>query len=149
MEKDEVDALIQRQILCRIAFRGSKYPYIVPFQYTAIDGTLYFHFTDYGKKMKLLKASKSVCVEIEEYAPDLSEFRFATLRGKLKVVTDKGERAKAMAKLANDGERRLSRKFLAAHGFSEHEDWSSLNSEKSMALVKLDDIVEMIGLKSP
>ena len=40
------------------AFKGVKYPYIPPFQHVMLDGVLYFHFTDYGKKMKLIEKDK-------------------------------------------------------------------------------------------
>jgi hypothetical protein len=66
--------------LCRIAFKGNKYPYMAPFQYVFMDGSIYFHFTDYGRKMRLLEKDKRVCVEIEKYKPDLSEYKFIVLR---------------------------------------------------------------------
>ena len=50
MELEMVKELLKNQIICRIAFKGDKYPYMAPFQYAYIDGNLYFHFTRYGKK---------------------------------------------------------------------------------------------------
>ena len=47
MEKFEIEKLLQEQMLCRIAFKGDKYPYIAPFQYVLMGGSLYFHFTDW------------------------------------------------------------------------------------------------------
>ena len=91
--------LIRRQRLCRIAFKGSEYPYMALFQYVVLDGELYFHFTDYGKKMKLIENDKHVCVEIEEYKEDLSEYSFIVLRGTLNVVNNQQERVKAIKKL--------------------------------------------------
>jgi len=76
MEKLEIEKLLREQMVCRIAFKGNEYPYMAPFQYVAMDGFLYFHFTDYGKKMRLLEKDKRVCVEIEKYRPDLSEYNF-------------------------------------------------------------------------
>ena len=149
MEKPEIEKLLRKQLLCRIAFKGDKYPYMAPFQYVYINGTLYFHFTDYGKKMKLLERGKRVCVEIEKYKPDLSEYSFVVLRGKLKVVTDQQERDKVIRKMAEEGKRKLSTNFLAAHGFKKDEDWSSFTPEKTIIIVKLEDIAQEIGLRSP
>lgn len=81
MEKHEINQLIREQMLCRIAFKGDEYPYMAQFQYVLMNGSIYFHFTDYGKKMKLLERDKRVCVEIEEYRQDLSEYSFVVLRG--------------------------------------------------------------------
>jgi nitroimidazol reductase NimA-like FMN-containing flavoprotein (pyridoxamine 5'-phosphate oxidase superfamily) len=100
--------------------------------------------------MKLIENDKRVCVEIEEYREDLSEYCFVVLRGTLKVVTDPQERAKAIRKLAEDGEQKLSTNFLPAHGFKKSDKWSSLiPTNASLVAVKLEDIKQEIGLKSP
>ena len=149
MEKREIEKLIREQMLCRIAFKGDKYPYMAPFQYVYMNGSLYFHFTDYGKKMRLLEKDNRVCVEIEKYRADLSEYSFVVLRGTLKVVTGPQERAKVIKRLAEEGKQKLSTNFLAAHGFKKEEGWSSFTPEKPLVIVKLEDIAEEIGLKSP
>lgn len=149
MGKHDLDDLIKQQMICRIAFRGSKYPYIAPFQYVTIGGTLYFHFTNYGRKMRMLGRDRNVCVEIEHYEPDMSKYRFVALRGTLKVVTNSLERAEAIKELSSQGRRRLSRNFLVAHGFSRGEDWSSLDPHKPLVIVKLDNVADITGLKNP
>jgi len=148
MTKQEIEELIDQQILCRIAFKGREHPYIAPFQYVTMNGVLYFHFTNYGKKMKMLEASNRACVEIESYSPDLSEFKFVVLTGELQLVTNEEERSQAIEMLVKEGEKRLSRNFLVAHGLSKSEDWSSLVKRKPLVIVKLAEIVERIGLKS-
>jgi nitroimidazol reductase NimA-like FMN-containing flavoprotein (pyridoxamine 5'-phosphate oxidase superfamily) len=136
MTKQEIWKLIRRQRLCRIAFKGEDYPY--------------FHFTDYGKKMRLIENDNRVCVEIEEYKEDLSEYRFIVLMGTINVVTNPQERVKAIKKLAKDGEQKLSPCFLPAHGFKREDGWSSLNpTNPSLIAVKLETIKQEIGLKSP
>jgi len=149
MDKTEIEKLIREQMLCRIAFKGGRHPYMAPFQYVLVDGSLYFHFTDYGKKMKLLERDRRVCVEIEKYLPDLSEYSFVVFRGTLKVVTDPLERSRVIRKMAEEGKQRLSPNFLAAHGFAREEGWSAFTPEKLLVIVKLEDIVQGIGLKSP
>ena len=149
MEKHEINQLIREQILCRIAFKGDKYPYMAPFQYVLMNGSIYFHFTDYGKKMRLLERDKRVCVEIEKYRQDLSEYSFVILRGTLKVVADPHERATIIRRMAEEGEQKLSPNFLAAHGFKKEEGWSSFTPEKPLVIVKLVNVTQEIGLKSP
>ncbi len=149
MEKFEIVKLLQEQMLCRIAFKGDKYPYMAPFQYVLMDGTLYFHFTDYGKKMKLLEKDKRVCVEIEKYKSDLSKYNFVVFRGELEVVKDPQERAKVINRISEEGKQKLSTNFLAAHGFKKEEGWSSFTPERPVVIVKLKKVAEKIGLKSP
>ena len=150
MDKLEIDKLISEQFLCRIAFSGENTPYVIPFQYVAIDGQLYFHFTDYGRKINLLKEGNPVCVEIEKYTQDLSEYSFLVLTGKLKLVTDPQEKARAIEKMVTIGKQNhLSNNFLVVHGFSKEAEWSSLTMNKHLVIVKLENVIETIGLKSP
>jgi nitroimidazol reductase NimA-like FMN-containing flavoprotein (pyridoxamine 5'-phosphate oxidase superfamily) len=150
MENAEIDKLINEQILCRIAFGGKNAPYIAPFQYVSVDGQLYFHFTNYGRKMGFLKEGNAVCVEIEKYTQDLSAYSFLALIGKLKLVTDPQERARAIEKMVSASkQKQLSSNFLVAHGFSKEADWSSLTVAKHLVIVKLESVTEKTGLKSP
>jgi len=148
MKRDEVKKLLRDQFLCRIAFKGAEYPYIAPFQYVYREGRLYFHFTDYGRKMKLLENDNRVCVEIEEFHPDLREYNFVSLRGALTVVDDPQERAAAIRQMAEDGRTKLSPNFLAAHGLKREEGWASFTPEKPLVIVKLEPWEEL-GIKSP
>ena len=149
MKENEIEQLIREQFLCRIAFKGDLQPYIAPFQYAYVNGVLYFHFTDYGKKMSFFKQETPVCVEIERYTPDLSEYGFVVLTGKLRLVEDQEERRKAIEKMAEGGKQKLSPNFLIAHGFSIGSDWSVFTPDKPILIIKLDEVTEKIGLKSP
>ena len=149
MGKHEIEELIKEQMLCRIAFKGDDYPYVAPFHYVLYNGSLYFHFTDYGRKMKLLEKDNRVCVYIEKYQPDLSEYRFVALRGMLNPVTDPQERAEVIRMISQQGRERLSENFLAAHGFKTEDGWASLTSNKPLLIIKLEQITEEVGLRSP
>ena len=149
MEEKEIEQLIREQFLCRIAFKGDLHLYIAPFQYAYVKGSLYFHFTDYGKKMSFLKQEPSVCVEIERYTSNLSEYGFVVLTGKLRLVENQEERKIAIEKMAELGKQKISKNFLAAHGFSRGSEWSDFSVDKPILIIKLDEVTEKIGLKSP
>ena len=149
MNETEVNELLEEQILCRIAFGGKNAPYIAPFQYALVSGQLYFHFTEYGKKMALLGEGNSVCVEIEKYTKDLSEYRFVVLTGKLRIVTEPQERTLAIEKMVDTAKtKRLSENFLLAHGYPKETGWAFLTPDKPIMIVKLEHVTEF-GLKSP
>ena len=149
MSEKEIGNLISEQFLCRIAFRGEAQPYIAPFQYVVVDGTLYFHFTDYGKKMGFFKRGTPVCVEIERYTPNLSEYEFVVLSGNLKLVENIEERKRVIMKMADVGKKQLSPNFLVAHGFPQGSDWSEFTGDQPILIIKLTDVTEKMGLKSP
>jgi nitroimidazol reductase NimA-like FMN-containing flavoprotein (pyridoxamine 5'-phosphate oxidase superfamily) len=149
MNKKEIDEVIQKQFLCRIAFNDKDGPQIAPFQYVYLDNNLYFHFTNYGEKIGFLNDGKQVCVEIENYTPDFSEYSFVTLNGTLNAVQDPEEKRKVIEKMSETGKVKLSPHFLFAHGFDRKEGWSILNEKQEMLIVKLVNVQAIKGLKSP
>ena len=149
MSSEEISELIERERICRIAFKGDDFPYMAPFQYAKIGDTLYFHFTNYGKKMRLLEMDKRVCIGIESFKPDMSEYNFVVLRGELERVTESKERTVAIRRISQMGQERLSENFLAAHGFSSEQGWATLSEDKPLVIFKLGRITETIGLRSP
>jgi len=88
MDEDEIKDLLKNKSICRIAFIDEGYPYISPFQYVYFNKCLYFHFTDYGKKKNILLKNGNVCVSIEEFAPDLTSYKFISIQGNLKLIKD-------------------------------------------------------------
>jgi nitroimidazol reductase NimA-like FMN-containing flavoprotein (pyridoxamine 5'-phosphate oxidase superfamily) len=88
MEKSEYDTLIEEEYICRIAFKGESHPYIAPFLYIFDGKFMYFLSTKYGKKLQHFKQNPSVTVEVEKYTPDLSNFAFVALSGRLEEVQD-------------------------------------------------------------
>jgi len=150
MTKQEIDDLIKEQLLCRIAFGGKLAPHIAPFQYIFKKNHLYFHFSDYGKKIDLLEEGVPVCVEIEKYAPNLSEYQFVILTGKLQVVTNAKERTDILNMIVNSAKtKNLSANFLHAHGIPKNAGWSALTADKPLIIVKLVKVTKINGLKSP
>jgi nitroimidazol reductase NimA-like FMN-containing flavoprotein (pyridoxamine 5'-phosphate oxidase superfamily) len=149
MKENEIEELIREQFLCRIAFKGDLQPYIAPFQYAYVNGILYFHFTDYGKKMSFFKKETIVCIEIERYTPNLSEYQFVVITGKLRLVEDPEERKMAIVTMAKAGKQKLSANFLVAHGFPKGSDWDFFSEDKPILIIKLDEVTEKTGLKSP
>jgi uncharacterized protein len=148
MKDSEIADLINEQFLCRVAFKGTTYPYIAPFQYSVVNGTIYLHFTEYGKKMNFLDQGTPVSVEIERYTPNLSEYAFVVLTGRLKLVENLEERKAAVQKMAELGKKRLSPNFLVAHGFSKGSEWLNFTESQEILIIKLE-VTEKMGLKSP
>lgn len=149
MNKKEIDDAISKQLLCRIAFNGKDGPQIAPFQYVFMNNFLYFHFTAYGNKIGFLNEGNQVCVEIENYKPDFSEYSFITLNGALQVVQDPEEKRNVIEKMAETGNAKISEHFLFAHGFDSKAGWSVLNKNQDMLIVKLFELKTVKGLKSP
>jgi len=150
MNETEINSLLSQQFLCRIAFCNKNKPYIAVFQYALIEEKLYFHFTNYGRKIQFLKEQPIVCVEIEKISPDLSEYSFVSITGQLNIVTNSVERKKAIEKIVETAKSNgLSEEFMVAHGFPKKGNWNNLLAEEELVIVKLDEVTEKFGLKSP
>lgn len=147
MNENEINEAIKTQNLCRIAFIDNEYPYISPFQYVFIDDILYFHFTDYGKKKKILSKNANVCVSIEKFEPDLSSYYFISLQGKLELVEDNNLKNKVINQMMISASNKYSHNFLSAHGFEKGQGWDALTS-KGQLIYKFIQIGTPIGLKS-
>lgn len=148
MDKKEYDQLIGEQYVCRIAFQG-EYPYIAPFLYVFDGGFIYFLSTKYGKKIEMFRGNPNVAVEIEKYSPDLVEYKFVTLQGRIaevKDIIDQKKVRKLFVDLIN--EKNLSGKIMAALGHSPHDPPQSLLEEDKSYVWKLVDVEHIIGIKN-
>lgn len=148
MEKAEYDKLISKQYLCRVAFRGGKYPYIAPLLYIFDGNYMYFLSTNYGKKISFFREYPYVLVEIEEYDKDFSDFSFMVLSGKLVHIADEEEDEqirKDFVKMIK--ERNLSKNIMIALGHSTDEPLESLVKEKRSIVWKLTDVEEIKAFK--
>lgn len=149
MEKAEYDGLIESEHVCRIAFRGDKYPHVAPFVYVFDGRFMYFLSTNYGKKIEHFRRDPHVSVEVERYAPDLSSYSFVTLRGRLAEVSDPKEKRTVRETFVDLIRKKdLSRNVLAALGHSPEDPLDSIVEEERSLVWKLVDVEKIVGLKS-
>lgn len=147
MEENEIRRAINSHNICRIAFIDDEYPYIAPFQYVCINDILYFHFTDYGKKKEILKKNQNICISIEHFEPDLSEYYFISIKGKLEKVDDINLKNKVMNLMAKSIKKRYSKNFLSVHGFEKSQDLDVF-ATKNQLIYRFKQLGVPIGLKS-
>jgi uncharacterized protein len=65
-DRKEIDSIMKRALVCRIALVDSGSPYLIPVNFVVYDGHLYFHSAQEGKKLEILKKNNQVCFEIED-----------------------------------------------------------------------------------
>jgi nitroimidazol reductase NimA-like FMN-containing flavoprotein (pyridoxamine 5'-phosphate oxidase superfamily) len=64
-DRTEIESIIERATVCRVAFSENDVPYIVPVNFGYRDDRLYFHSAPEGKKIEILKHNNQVCFEID------------------------------------------------------------------------------------
>jgi nitroimidazol reductase NimA-like FMN-containing flavoprotein (pyridoxamine 5'-phosphate oxidase superfamily) len=104
-DRAEIDEILRRAHLMRIALVDGERPFLVPVFY-GYDGTfLYFHSARKGSKIEILKKNNHICFEIsidhgiiEDESPCDFEARHRTVigHGKASFVTDKAEKIRAL-----------------------------------------------------
>ena len=149
MEKREYDRLIEENCVCRIAFRGDRFPYIAPFLYT-FDGK-YLHFlpTRYGRKIEYFRRDPSVSVEIERYAGDLSSYHFVSLQGMLREITDPGEMKRVRQAFVDMiRKRKLSSHVMAALGYTPGDPPEKIAREDRNLVWRLVGVRDIVALKN-
>jgi hypothetical protein len=149
MKKTEYDRLVRENCVCRIAFKGDEHPHVAPFIYVFDGRCLYFLSTRYGKKVRYFRDNPLVTVEIDEYSPDLSLFRFVALPGKLVEVNDAAE-CRAVRERFIDLVGGLSTNVLSALGHSPDQPVDVLREADNNTVWKLVsvDVARILGLKS-
>jgi nitroimidazol reductase NimA-like FMN-containing flavoprotein (pyridoxamine 5'-phosphate oxidase superfamily) len=108
---------------------------------------MYFHFTDYGKKKKILSKNTNVCVSIERFETDLSSYYFISMQGKLELVDNIDLRKKVIFQMKNSAGSQYSKNFLSVHGFDKNLGWQGFVAQDQL-IYKLIQSKDPIGLKS-
>jgi len=66
-DRAEIDAILRRETVCRVAFAVGSQPYMVPlsYGYSPERHALYFHTAREGKKIDCIRTNPTVCFEVE------------------------------------------------------------------------------------
>ena len=61
----EIESIIQRADICRLAFCDRGKPYVVPLCFGYRRGAVYFHSAREGRKLDMLRNDRRVCFEMD------------------------------------------------------------------------------------
>ncbi|MFC2079685.1 pyridoxamine 5'-phosphate oxidase family protein [Candidatus Bipolaricaulota bacterium] len=101
VDTERIWEILRSSEVCRVAFCGEDWPYIVPMNFGILDEKLYFHCAAEGTKLNLVGANPNVCFEVEssvevfpgEQACDWSvRYRSVVGFGRASVAEDPEER---------------------------------------------------------
>lgn len=149
MEKHEYDNLIKENYICRIAFKGDDFPYVIPFLYSFDGKYLYFLPTRYGRKIDYFHKDPHVSVEIENYSNDFSSYKFITLQGTLEEINDDKEKKKAKSDFIDlIKKRNLSSNVLFALGYENNDPLEIIIQEDRNMVWRLTGVKEIVALKN-
>ena len=61
----EIEEIIRRATICRLALCEGDRPYVIPLCFGYEDGKLYFHSALQGRKLEILENNRNVCFEMD------------------------------------------------------------------------------------
>lgn len=139
----EIEAIIRRAGVCRLAMVDDGRPYLVPLCFGYQDRTLYFHSAMKGKKLDLLKKNGQVCFEMEGECELVEGERACDWGMKYESVVGFGR-----AVFMDDPESKLKALALIMAGYSDRLFEFSDSEIKNTCVFRVD-ISEMRGKRAP
>ena len=109
-DKGELEEIIAKSNVCRLAMCDGDKPYIVPLCFGKKGNCLYFHSARKGKKIDILKKNPSVCFEFEIFAQVIKsaeackwgmKFRSVIGYGKAEFIENDAQKIKAFDIIMN------------------------------------------------
>ena len=64
-DKQEMEEIISRAKVCRLAMSVDDQPYLVPLNFGYAEGKVYFHSAKEGRKLEMIAANDKVCFEVD------------------------------------------------------------------------------------
>lgn len=125
-DSQAIEAILNRAHVCHLAMCDQASPYVVPLCYAYTEGVFYFHCADQGRKLQILDANPSVCVQVEAdvaLAPADKpckwgmDFSSVIAFGEAHRVSDPQEKRRALDAIMDhygSGQRNYSDRSLAA-----------------------------------
>jgi len=142
--REELESIIQKGEICRLAMVDNGRPYIVPLHYGYDNGALCFHSAPEGRKLDILRVNPEVCFEIETGVELVTadkpcgwgaKFRSVIGYGTASFIEDADAKAEALARI------------MAHYGGS--GNYSFTEKEVSGVTVFSVSITSMTGKRSP
>ena len=65
MTQSEIESIIRRASICRLALAEENQPYIIPLCFGYEKNRLYFHSAPEGKKLDLIRKNDRVCFQMD------------------------------------------------------------------------------------
>ncbi|MFZ2411849.1 MAG: pyridoxamine 5'-phosphate oxidase family protein [Candidatus Methanoperedens sp.] len=123
---EEIESIIGKSNVCRIALSENNSPYIIPVCFGYKDNCLYFHSANAGKKIDIIKKNNNICFEFDDYSgllisenPCDWDIKYYSVIGfgKASFIKDFDEKIKALNIIIehySDSSYEFSKKFIDA-----------------------------------
>ena len=109
---DEIERLLQRHHVGRLACTANDRPYVVPINY-AYDGGYVYACSALGRKIEMMREQPLVCFQVDE-VDGPADWRSVVAEGVYEELTDERQRRAALAKINGHGPGAVARTIDAS-----------------------------------
>jgi len=99
MDQPEVDDLLRRGIVGRLAMVTREGPYVVPLGYVFENGRIGFHSSPKGRKVESFSKDHHVCFEVDEANPEITQYKSVLVFGTIEETQDKEVKLQILRRL--------------------------------------------------
>jgi len=89
MDQAEIDDLLKRGIVGRLAMVTSEGPYVVPLGYVFENGRIGFHSSPKGWKVECFSKDRQVCFEVDEANSEITQYKSVLVFGRIEETKDR------------------------------------------------------------
>ena len=136
-DRSEVESVIQKAVVCRLAMSDNNVPYIVPLNFGFRDNCLYFHSSLEGKKLDIIKSNNIVCFEMDIDFELVKGEKACNFSAKYKSVIGMGR-----AFIIDDRDKKLEALEIIMDHYraGPHEFMEKLVDKAAVVCVKVDEL---------
>jgi len=132
-DKQEIEEIIARAKICRLAMSRDDQPYVVPLNFGYAEGRVYIHCAKEGRKLEMIAANDRVCFEVDLDHELISGPTACKYGFRYRSVIGFGR-----AFLVEDpGEKELGLKTIMAH-YSQDEFHFTAQDLEKVAVIRVD-----------
>ena len=104
-ELPAIEEILKTALVCRLAFKGEEFPYIVPLNFGYKDRALYFHCAPVGLKLDCIRRDNKVAFCVDEMTELIradeacrysAKYRSVVGEGLAEIVTDPALKVEAL-----------------------------------------------------
>jgi uncharacterized protein len=141
-DRNLIDSIIHKSLVCRIAIYDGEMPYIVPLSFGYEGGNLYLHSAKEGRKIDILKRNPRLCFEFDTQCEVLPAEKACSFTMRYKSVIGYGK----AHFLEDSGEKIATIRIIMNH-YTDKTFTFTEDDVKNIAVIRVE-VEEITGKQS-
>jgi nitroimidazol reductase NimA-like FMN-containing flavoprotein (pyridoxamine 5'-phosphate oxidase superfamily) len=141
-DRNLIDSIIHKSLVCRIAMSDGETPYVVPLSFGYDGNNIYLHGAKEGRKIDILKRNPKVCFEFETECEVLPAERACSFTMRYRSVIGYGN-----ACFLEDSEEKIAAMRIIMRHYTDKTFILTDNDVENITVIRVD-IEQIAGKQS-